>query len=205
MAITPQILQWVQATYPSPRVNPEWLQECLAYIQTDLSIPFPPHGPLQPVLDALNTQILLSDLVDSMVPGTGLPGNVGVLNDVKLGVGAGQGGGVLVQIIAITEIGSSAFNLLGVLKAREERGVILDPDALPNENVDGDDEGPLQKYPRGMLRLELSDGTTRVKAIEYRPIPELELGVTPLGYKVDPLPCSFSLITTLLTTPYSSS
>lgn len=47
-----------------------------------------------------------------------------------------------------------------------------------------EDEGPVPKYPRGMLRLELSDGFTTVEAVEYRSIPQLELGVTPLGYKV---------------------
>jgi RecQ-mediated genome instability protein 1 len=137
-----------------------------------------------------------------MLRGTGLPGNVEVLNDVRLGCvrGAGRGGGggtegggrrreggVVVQIEAITEIGSSAFNLMGVMKAREERGVVsLDPDDV-GEGGGGredEDEGPLQRYPRGMLRLVLSDGSTRIQAIEYRSIPQLELGVTPLGYKV---------------------
>ena len=47
-----------------------------------------------------------------------------------------------------------------------------------------EDEGPVPKYPRGMLRLELSDGFTTVEAVEYRSIPQLRLGVTPLGYKV---------------------
>jgi hypothetical protein len=47
-----------------------------------------------------------------------------------------------------------------------------------------EDEGPVPKYSRGMLRLELSDGLTTVEAVEYRSIPQLELGVTPLGYKV---------------------
>ena len=39
-----------------------------------------------------------------------------------------------------------------------------------------------------MLRLELSDGATTLRAMEYQRIPELKLGSTPLGYKVR-LPC----------------
>jgi RecQ-mediated genome instability protein 1 len=35
-----------------------------------------------------------------------------------------------------------------------------------------------------MLKFLLSDGRTTVTAIEYRSIPQLELGVTPLGYKL---------------------
>ena len=113
-----------------------------------------------------------------MAPGTGLPGNANELNDVRLT------GKVLVQIVAITEIASSAFNLMGVMQAREERerGVVsIDANAGEEE---GEDEGPLQRYPRGMLRFELCDGSTTVSAIEYRSIPQLELGVTALGYKV---------------------
>jgi RecQ-mediated genome instability protein 1 len=127
-----------------------------------------------------------------MLPGTGLPANIGELNDVRLSGGAAA---VLVEIVSITEIGSSAFNLMSVVNAREERerGVVSigsNPDGAQDaagavrQDYDEDDEGPIQRYPRGMLRFELSDGTTTLNAIEYRSIPQLELGITPLGYKV---------------------
>ena len=58
-------------------------------------------------------------------------------------------------------------------------GLVREGEEDPEE-----DEGPVPKYPRGMLRLELSDGFTTVEAVEYRSIPQLELGITPLGYKV---------------------
>lgn len=196
MAAPPQVLQWIQNTYPSPQIDPvsifkpqkksltehlshqkEWLTACLSWIETDLGIPAPPNGPLQPLINALESQLLESDLDDSMLHGTGLPINVNELNDVRLG---GRGG-ILVQITAITEIASSAYALLGVMKAREERGIV----GLDEANVaDEDDEGPIQRYPRGMLRFELSDGSTTLNAIEYRSLPQLTLGVTPLGYKV---------------------
>lgn len=145
----------------------------------------PPAGPLKPVIDAVNSQLLQSDLSDSMLHGTGLPPNLSELNDVHL-----TGTGVLVQITAITEIASSAFTILNVMKAREERGIV----GLDEANVaDEDDEGPIQRYPRGMLRFELSDGSTTLNAIEYRSLPALELGVTPLGYKVCCLHCHLYL------------
>lgn len=200
MAIPQEILQWVQTTYPNPQIDPEWLQACLTYLHTDLNIPFPPHGPLAPVLSALDDQILHSDLCESMLPGTGLPGNAGVLNDVRLWGRGGGVRGVLVQIVGLTEIGNSAFNLMGVMKAREERGVVPlhPPNAEHNAGeVDEEDQGPLQRYPRSMLSFELSDGSTTIRAIEYRDIPQLELGGTPLGYKV-----RFPILTSNKTKPF---
>ena len=61
-----------------------------------------------------------------------------------------------------------------------------DPAGLVREDEEDveEDEGPVPNYPRGMLRLELSGDFTTVKAVEYKSIPQLKLGVTPLGYKV---------------------
>ena len=47
-----------------------------------------------------------------------------------------------------------------------------------------DEEGPIPNYPHTTLKLQLSDGNVTLPAIEYRAIPELKLGETPLGYKV---------------------
>ncbi|KAF8054593.1 hypothetical protein FPV67DRAFT_1440058, partial [Lyophyllum atratum] len=38
--------------------------------------------------------------------------------------------------------------------------------------------------PRGTLKFELTDGTIVLPAVECRPLPELSLENTPLGYKV---------------------
>jgi RecQ-mediated genome instability protein 1 len=47
-----------------------------------------------------------------------------------------------------------------------------------------EDEGPIPRYPRAMLRMDLSDGTHKIRAIEYKKLPDLVLGETPLGFKV---------------------
>ena len=35
-----------------------------------------------------------------------------------------------------------------------------------------------------MLQFQLSDGAAVLPAIEFKPLPQFELGETPLGYKV---------------------
>lgn len=94
-----------------------------------------------------------------------------------------DGAHILVQIVGLTEIGSSAYQLLQVKKEREEfeTGGIVGLDGEEDE-VDGARGMP--KYPRGMLRFRLSDGRNEAEAIEYRSLPALELGETPLGYKM---------------------
>jgi RecQ-mediated genome instability protein 1 len=93
---------------------------------------------------------------------------------------------VLVQIVAITDTGVSAYQLEQVRAAREEH--ILsgsgDKEGEEDGDVDIEGEGPMPKYPRGSLRLRLSDGVTKLEAMEYRPLPQISLGPTPLGYKL---------------------
>lgn len=91
---------------------------------------------------------------------------------------------LLVEITSITEIAHSAFSLLNTHQTRVDRadlGLAQDENA---EQPRDEDEGPIPRFPRGMLRFELSDGLTTFRAIEFRSLPQLELGTTPLGYKV---------------------
>ena len=113
-----------------------------------------------------------------MLRGTGLPANVSELTNFVLP------GPILVEIAAITEIGHSAFTLQNIRQSRIDRA---DLTGLGAGEADEDD-GPIPKYPRSTLSLELTDGTTSLEAMEYRPLRELELGVTPLGYKVPRFP-----------------
>jgi RecQ-mediated genome instability protein 1 len=184
MATPPELTAWLDEHYPSPRVDPEWLDACYAWVTTEQHLN--PEADMPAIIEQVESQLLQSDLCDSMAHGTGIPLNL------LTAVSGTLHGPVLVEITALTEVGSSALALDQVRVARAERlaaGAGLgDEENEADLEVDG--EGPVPNYPRSMLRFELSDGATALSAIEYRPLPGLTLGVTPLGYKV---PISFSL------------
>lgn len=112
-----------------------------------------------------------------MQHGTGLvlPRNI---NDGKAHILPADG--VLMQIVSLAEIGHSALSLQNVRETRINREG-MDEEAA---RIAEEDEGPLEDYPRRMLKMELSDGATSIQAIEYKRLPELVLGKTPLGHKV---------------------
>ena len=64
----------------------------------------------------------------------------------------------------------------------------MDDEAEADEGEGGGDgvfeDGMLPVYPRGMLKLELGDGSGMIKAMEYTRISGLKLGETALGIKV---------------------
>lgn len=182
MPAPPPITDWVRHTYPKPTVDPEWLDACLAWIAEELHLnDF--NSQTEEIISNVESQLLSSDLRDSMVAGTGFPHNIGNTENVRLR------GHMLVQIQGMTEIGHSAFSLQTIQQTRIDRADLA---GLTAE--DEEDEGPIPKFPRSMLQFELSDGSRSVKAIEYRKLPELELGVTPMGYKVRKIyHCSRSL------------
>lgn len=91
---------------------------------------------------------------------------------------------IRVEVVSIMEIASSAFNLNQTRQAREERMKAGDVDDEGEGDIEVEGEGPMPKYSRGMLKFQLTDGTTMLPAIEYRPLPDLSLESTPLGYKV---------------------
>jgi RecQ-mediated genome instability protein 1 len=163
-----EVLRWLNEAYQKPRIAPKWLSECYEWIIDTHGLS--PANDLLGILDHIEMQFLNSDLRDSALPGTGFPADISTWQRDHL-----RGPGVLVEVISLTEIGHSAFSLL---QAREKR--------IEKESVVGleDLDGVLPKYPRGTLRFELTDGTMTIPAIEYRPLPELELGEIPLGYKV---------------------
>jgi len=159
-------------------LSKEWLQDCCEWIQGEQGVD--PIASFDAFIIQVEEQLLKSSLEHSTQPGTGLDAHVVGFT------GHLSGPPITVQIVNITDIGASAFKLEEVRAAREERlaaGV-----GIEEGEDDGDPEvlgeGPLPKYPRGMLRFELFDGTTVLAAMEYRPIPELNLATTPLGYKV---------------------
>lgn len=108
-------------------------------------------------------------------------------------IASGPRSSILVQVISITEIGVSAGSLREVYETRKEEKRITDKGGqaertrvVRNTEEDGDavGEGSTVKYPRSMLKLEVTDGFTTLRAIEYKRIPELSLEDAPLGCKV---------------------
>lgn len=91
---------------------------------------------------------------------------------------------VIVQIHAVTDIGVSAFALSRTLD--ERRDVLSGATRIRrmDEEEDEVEEGKLPPYVRSMLSLEVSDGRTAMRAIEYRRVEGLVLAETPLGTKV---------------------
>lgn len=106
--------------------------------------------------------------------------------------------------MSVMEIGSSAFQL-GTTKQQRKEAIngVGRIRRLRVPGVNGGQQGPSQGnlgdqddddddigtddiplYPRSMLLLEVSDGFSVMKAIEYKRIPALELGGTALGSKV---------------------
>jgi len=155
-------------------VDPAWLDACLEWMAAEHQLNNMDTQAAE-IISQVETQLLNSDLRDSMTKNTGFPPNIDKAEDTRLW------GNTLVQVLAITEIGHSAFSLQNTRQMRIDRADLA---GLTVENEDEEDGGPIPKYPRSMLRFDLSDGSQTLRAIEYRKLPELELGVTPLGYKV---------------------
>ncbi|KII85048.1 hypothetical protein PLICRDRAFT_116789 [Plicaturopsis crispa FD-325 SS-3] len=185
MATPRAVVDWLNKTYPKPKVDPEWLDACYNWlISSDASLN--PATDMDRIIRNVEVQLLGSNLSDSMIPGTGLPRNVAALNNTHLPFKQSP---VLVEITAITEVGHSAFSLLNTRQTRIDREDLA---GLGGDEAEQEEEGPIPRYPRSMLRLEISDGTTTMRAMEYRKLPELELGETPLGYKVRVYPLTRS-------------
>ncbi|CAE6443216.1 unnamed protein product [Rhizoctonia solani] len=168
MAPPPRLVNWLKGTYNRPLINPEWLIACYEYITTELGIS---SNDFEGLKTHVEEQLLQSSLSDSAVHDTGFPDPNS--HDIKIK-------NTLCEIVALTEIGHSAFTLKNVRQARVDKEDLA---GLAGDLEDGEDY-TIPKYPRSMLRFELSDGTKTMRAIEYRRIPDFELGVTPLGTKI---------------------
>ncbi|KAL7417052.1 hypothetical protein BDY24DRAFT_156890 [Mrakia frigida] len=162
--LTP-ILNNLKYLYPSPRINQAWLSSCLTALLKE--------NPLlsrQQQIKLCHEQLLLSDLSSSTLPSGFPPQLVGNPEDpMREGtIFEGTRSGCLVMVVSITEIGSSAFNLQRILHDRQEaRSGVAKIRRLVGEEVEEEDEegdeGP--KYPREMLKLELSDGFSTVNIL----------------------------------------
>ncbi|ORY35741.1 hypothetical protein BCR39DRAFT_511855 [Naematelia encephala] len=171
MASSSVLVGQLKRKYPLPEPDPNWVQECVnALIEDDQN----------PSFAAVEEQYLYSDLSQSTLASRVLlPSEA---HDKILFPSP-----VLVQLISLTEIGSSAFQLQTVLEQRRDvlegatRILRMDEE---EEQDHGVEEGKLPAYPRGMLQLEISDGRRVMAAMEYRRINGLVLGETALGAKL---------------------
>jgi hypothetical protein len=103
---------------------------------------------------------------------------------------------------SVSEVGASAFTLLSTRDARKDilsgatqirRLGDEEEDDATQAPTAGAGEKPPPPYPRAMLAMDVSDGRTALRAIEYRRMQGLVLGETPLGIKVStgPSPTAF--------------
>jgi RecQ-mediated genome instability protein 1 len=156
----------------------EWLEACYNWVVDERNLN--PANHLEQIIQEIEIQLLESDLRDSMIHGTGIPRNFADGNTQSSIL---NGPPILVQIESITDIGISAYELNKVRETREERLAAGEQEEGEGD-IEVEGEGPVPKYPRSMLRFEISDGVTTIKAMEYRSIPELSLEETQLGCKV---------------------
>ncbi|KAH7106281.1 hypothetical protein BKA62DRAFT_686550 [Auriculariales sp. MPI-PUGE-AT-0066] len=155
---------WLRNEFPSPHISIEWLDACYEWITTELNLN---PGDNDELKRQIRAQLLQSDLADSAVPNTGFP---------FLAADAPQThipGPVLCQVTALTEIGHSAFSLKNVRQTRIDKADMTGLALAQGDEEAAEDEGPVPKYPRSMLRLHLSDGNISIPAFEYRRIPGL--------------------------------
>lgn len=200
-----QVSARITARRTSQRQSQEWLADCADWVASEFGLD--PDRDFDQFIQHVEAQLLQSDLADSTVPGSGIdpllvasiPAQLSnARRPARRAPRQKKTSGptpLLVEIKSITEIAHSAFNLLNTHQTRLDRadlGLAHDENA---EQPQDEDEGPIPRFPRGMLRFELSDGLTTFRAIEFRSLPQLELGTTPLGYKV----CIFRILPCLLT------
>ncbi|CAE6456826.1 unnamed protein product [Rhizoctonia solani] len=168
MAPPPHLVNWLKTVYIRPQINPEWLNACYEYITGEIGVS---PDDFESLKTHVEEQLLQSNLADSAVRSTGFPDPNSHGIQIK---------NTLCEVLGLTDIGVSAFTLKNVRQARVDKEDLA---GLAGDLEDGEDYS-IPKYPRSMLRFELSDGSRTMRAIEYRRIPEFDLGVTPLGVKI---------------------
>ncbi|PVF98041.1 hypothetical protein CPB86DRAFT_797632 [Serendipita vermifera] len=188
-----RVVGWLQEKYPKPKVDPDWLEACIEFLLNELQLD--QGSQWNELAKQVELQLLQSDLSDSMQRQTGFPTSIHNMKNGVIGTRT-SGGGILVQINAITEIGASAFTLRNVRQARMDKADMtgLTREKIATEtgedqiNSTGreteDEDVTMPSYPRSMLSLMLSDGSIQIKAMEYKRLDVLKLGETPLGCKL---------------------
>lgn len=184
-----RVTRWIEQRYSRPKLDPNWVAACVEFLESELQLR---ENDTEQLSEQVLLQLLQSDLCDSAMRDTGFPNGIQQMKNGIIGTRA-SGGPILVQIVAITDIGVSAFTLKNVRQSRLDKadmtGLTKEKD-LDEEGADGaqppgeDEDATMPPYPRSMLSLLISDGTVTIKAIEAKRLDGLVLGETPLGCKL---------------------
>lgn len=151
-----------------------------------------PDAPPAALIKSVEAQLLQSDLASSTRPPSRIPSPLPLQPTVLF---PGKGKAVLFQITRIDDIAHPALGILDTLKEkREERKVLQrqeqagevqnEEGAVERVLRDGEEADVVGKYPRGMVRVRLSDGHAECDGIEYERVNGLGLEEVQLGCKV---------------------
>ncbi|KAI5478173.1 DUF1767 domain containing protein [Pseudohyphozyma bogoriensis] len=178
--VPPAVVGWFKSAYPQNSLDPEWLSACYDYLNTHF-----PNTPAPQLIKLVESQLLQSDLSTSTLAPrssrfpTPLP--------TQLFPGVARQCAVLVQVVAIDEVGFPALGIYDTLKSkRDARGVpvkikVGDEDENGAEGEFEDKEGV---YPRGLVRITVSDGFSEVEGFERKRVNGLGLEECGLGTKL---------------------
>ncbi|KAJ2346574.1 hypothetical protein IWW50_006142 [Coemansia erecta] len=187
-------------------VRPPWLDKCAEHVEAELATASnAPAG--QSLHLEVQTRLVIEQLLNSDISESCFPSLTADSASNRVSRLPG-GPGVLLQIQEIMDVGVSKHAMWEAVREKEDfeqRGIR--PSYLPAlDDGDGDSSGVFTantqgpatqgppddvdangdrkpKIPRAMLKLVLTDGSTRISALELTPIPQLNVEL-PIGTKV---------------------
>ncbi|KAJ2701875.1 tudor domain-containing protein 3, partial [Coemansia spiralis] len=176
-----------------------WLEQCIAHIEAELGDGTRLHLEVQVRL--VLEQLLSAEIGEACCPVLSVDAGSGCVSGLPGGPGA------FLQVQEVMDVGVSKHAMWEAVREKEDyeqRGIR--PSYLPDlddgdgggvftvsgtqhggaaaADADGDGDGERKpKIPRGMLKLVLTDGRTRLSALETAPVPQLDVEL-PVGTKV---------------------
>ncbi|KAJ3537670.1 hypothetical protein NMY22_g5499 [Coprinellus aureogranulatus] len=156
-----------------------WAREKLEEFRYEWDLAYPPYDTS---IFALEEAILQASFRDIAIEGTGLS----TLIDAPTGFQGEIQGPVVLELVHLTDVGVSAFDLEAVRQRRQRIEfedtvsrirAMIGRRGLPEDR-------PLPQYPRRRLKLFLSDGFRELEAVECELLAGLALGQTCMGTKL---------------------
>ncbi|KIJ05380.1 hypothetical protein PAXINDRAFT_93539, partial [Paxillus involutus ATCC 200175] len=161
--------------YLKPTIDPKWLSDCCQWISFEHNI-----SHFHRFIEHVELQVLRSYLEDSAVPGSGTTrahegraGWPGINRDPLRDHAVKRNDRTRTPHRDSIEPSQASCNLLSDSRIH----------TTPRQQVE-ECEGPVPRFPRGVLMFELSNGCTTFSDIEFRSLAKLESGIMPLGHKV---------------------